>query len=485
MSGRRPGTLARLTGAVGRLAHPRARAAADPDAEGAEGAPLRRALLRDLPPPATLALLYAAFIVLGAVLLRLPVAHTGGVGWSEALFTSVSAVTVTGLVVVDTGTAFTGFGQAVIAALIQLGGLGLMVFAVLVLSVLGLDLGAVGRGYLREELNQGRAPLRKLGSLRGIVRVVIVAAIVCETVGILVLAWVFVPAFGWGQGMWHAVFHTVSAFNNAGFALFADSLSGWVGDWRVNVFVPAMFILGGLGFIVLGDLWTNRFRWRPLALHSKLMLVGTAVFVLVPWALFALLEWNNPGTLGGRPLGEKVWGAWFQAVTPRTAGFNTLDTAAMGEATAIMTMALMVIGGGPTSTAGGIKLTTFIVAILGAIAFFRRRDRLNAFGRSLGSEEVMKVMALLTVSTVTMFLATFLLAISWQGPFLILLFEVTSAFGTVGLSMGATSQLDAWGRACLITLMFLGRVGPLTLGFFLATRAAPRVRYPAGQVYLG
>ncbi len=172
-------------------------------------------------------------------------------------------------------------------------------------------------------------------------------------------------------------------------------------------------------------------------------------------------------------------------MTPRTAGFNTVDTAAMEPATALFTMVLMVIGGGPTSTAGGIKLTTFIVAILGAVAFFRRRDRLNAFGRSLGAEEVMKVMALITISLGLILTALFALAVRHEGEFLPLLFEVTSAFGTVGLSMGATGDLDYFGRVVIMIVMFLGRVGPLTLGFFLATRAAPRVRYPAGQVYLG
>ncbi len=433
-----------------------------------------------------LAALYAAFIALGAVLLRLPVAHNGGVGWSEALFTSVSAVTVTGLVVVDTGSAYTLFGQAVIAALIQLGGLGLMVFAVLVLSVVGIDMGRPSRAILKEELNQSRSGLAyRLGGLSGIARLVVVVALACEAMGIAVLAIVFVPEFGWAGGLWQATFHTVSAFNNAGFALFPDSLSGYVDDWRVNVFVPGMFILGGLGFVVIGDVVACRGRWRPMALHTKLMLAGTGIAIAVSWIVVAALEWGNPGTLGPLSPAGKIWGSWFQAVTPRTAGFNTIDTGAMEPATALFTMVLMVIGGGPTSTAGGIKLTTFIVAILGAVAFFRRRDRLNAFGRSLGAEEVMKVMALITISTGLIVGALFVLSVDWEGEFLHLLFEVTSAFGTVGLSMGGTGELSPLGRVVIMIVMFLGRVGPLTLGFFLAVRAAPRVRYPAGQVYLG
>ena len=433
-----------------------------------------------------LAILYAALIALGAALLRLPVSHYGAVTWSDALFTSASAVTVTGLAVVDTGTAFTVAGQAVIAGLIQCGGLGLMVFAVLLLTAMGIDLGATSRMILREDLGQARGrTLTKLGGLGGIAQLVILVALACEAVGTVVLAFVFVPEFGWASGLWHAVFHTVSAFNNAGFALFPDSLSRYVADSRVNVLVPAMFILGGLGFVVIGDVFACRFRWQPLALHTKLMLAGTAGVIALSWIAVAALEWRNPGTLGPLGLGGKIMGSWFQAVTPRTAGFNTIDTAAMEPATALLTMVLMVIGGGPTSTAGGIKLTTFIVAILGAVAFFRRRDRLGAFGRSLGAEEVMKVMALITISLGVIVLALFALSVRHEGPFLELLFEVTSAFGTVGMSMGATGLLDGFGRAVIVAVMFLGRVGPLTLGFFLATRSAPRVRYPAGQVYLG
>ncbi len=310
--------------------------------------------LHALPPPAMLALLHAAFIALGAVLLRLPAAHVGAVGWSEAIFTSVSAVTVTGFVVVDTGSAYTLFGQAVIAALIQLGGLGLMVFAVFVLSALGIDIGAPSRAILREELGHAKPGIAsRLGGLRGITRLVVIVARACEAVGIVALAFVFVPEFGWRAGLWQATFHTVSAFNNAGFELFPDSLSGYVGDWRVDLFVPAMFILGGLGFVAIGDVFGCRFRCRPMALHTKLMLAGTGAAIAVAWIGVAALVWPNPGTLGPLDAAGKFRGSWFQAVTPRTAGFNTIDTSAMEPATALLTMVLMVIGGGPTWVAGG------------------------------------------------------------------------------------------------------------------------------------
>ncbi len=440
----------------------------------------RRAGFAALPPPAMLAILYSTLIAAGTLALWLPPSQHGDVTLFDALFTATSAVTVTGLVVVDTGSAFTVTGQAIVAILIQLGGLGLMAFAVLVLSALGMPMGLAHRTVLREDL--GQSSYAGLGPL---VRVIFTVAILCEAAGTAILATVFVPELGWSTGMWHAAFHAISAFNNAGFALYPDSLSRWVADPVVNIAVPAMFILGGLGFVVLADIAAKR-RWSRLSLHSKLMLAGTAVLIGLGWALFAALEWTNPATLGGLDgPGARIAGAWFQAVTPRTAGFNTLDTAGMHDATALMTISLMLVGGGSTSTAGGIKVTTFIVLLLATLAFFRRSKEFHAFGRSLGTEEVMKVLALTTVSLLMVFIGIFAVSISHDGDFLELAFEVASAFGTVGMSMGATGDLDPFGRCAIMFLMFAGRVGPLSLGFFLATRTRPRVRYPSGEIYLG
>ncbi|SDE35962.1 TrkH family potassium uptake protein [Limimaricola pyoseonensis] len=438
-----------------------------------------RARLYRLPPPALLALLYVTFILVGTALLRTPWAMVEDLGWGGAFFTATSAVTVTGLVLADTGAAFTPFGQGVIAVLIQIGGLGLMVFAVLLLTALGIPIGMPQRIILREDLGQ-----TSLSNLAQLARLVLKVALLCEAVGVAALMLVFVPEFGWAGGAWQAVFHTVSAFNNAGFALFPDSLSRWAGNPMVNLVVPALFIIGGLGFVVIGDIAQKR-AWRPLTLHSKLMLAGSAALIAWGWAMVLLLEWDNPGTLGPMGPAEKLMASWFQAVTPRTAGFNTIDIAAMEESTALVTILMMLIGGGSTSTAGGIKVTTFIVLLLATVAFFKRRTTLHVFGRSLGVEEVMKVMALTTVSILVTMTALFLISIRWEGEMFDLGFEVASAFGTVGLSRGATTELDGFGQLVICAVMFLGRVGPLTLGFFLATRSRPRVGYPDGQVYLG
>ena len=444
------------------------------------GAWARRGGRLKLPPPAILAALYAVLIVTGAALLKLPVATPAPITWSEAVFTAASAVTVTGLVVLDTGSDLTIFGQGVVMVLIQLGGLGLMTFAVLVLSMLGLPVSMSQRIFLREDLNQ-----TSIADLLVLVRGILKVVLACEAVGVALLSIVFVPGFGWATGLWQALFHTVSAFNNAGFALFPDSLSQWVGNPIVNLTVTALFIFGGLGFIVVTELYAKR-TWHRFSLHTKLMVVGTLALIVWSVLAFAVLEWTNPRTLGGLDgIGDRLWASWFQGVTTRTAGFNTVDIGGIHDSTAMMFMSLMVIGAGSTSTAGGIKVTTFIVLLLATLAFFKRRQQLHVFGRSLGPEEVMKVLALTMVSMLTVFIAIFLIAISHDGAFLDLAFEVTSAFGTVGLSRGATGDLDGLGRAVIIAVMFIGRVGPLTLGFFLATRSRPRVGYPSSKVYLG
>lgn len=437
-------------------------------------------LLRSLPPPAALVLLYAGLIALGAVLLMLPVAHHVPVSPLQALFTAVSAVTVTGLSLIDTGREFSLFGQAVIAGLIQLGGLGLMSFAVLILSALGIRIPLPERHILREDLNQ-----TSVSNLLSLVRIIALFSLTAEALGTLALAFAFVPDRGWAEGLWFALFHSISAFNNAGFSLYPDSLTRFVGDPLVNLAIPALFLSGGLGFVVVADIARHR-SWRRLSLHSKLMLSGSAVLIVLGFAGVAALEWSNPATLGGLPdTSTRLWAAWFQAVTPRTAGFNSIDYGAMHDSTALLSMVLMVIGGGSASTAGGIKVTTAIVMLLATIAFFRRRSQLHAFGHSLGTDEVMKVLALAVVSFLVVTIGLFVTSISHDGDFLDLMFEVTSAFGTAGLSRGATPLLDTGGQIAIMAIMFIGRVGPLTLGFFLARRRQPRVRYPAGEIYLG
>lgn len=433
-----------------------------------------------LPAPALLAVLYAALIIIGAVALLTPWAAPKPISISDAVFMATSAVTVTGLVVIDPGTDLTLFGQFVLALLIQLGGLGLMTFAVFVMSSLGLPIGLPQKLFLQEDLGQ-----TSVSALLRLVSIILRVVVLFVGAGWLALAFVMVPEHGWQEGLWQALFHAISAFNNAGFSLYPDSLSRFAADPIVNITIPVLFIVGGIGFVVLAELLQLR-RWSRLTLHSKLMLIGTACLILVGCVGFAILEWDNPATLGAAPsLADKLWAAWFQGVTPRTAGFNTVNTAGMEDSTTFLTIVLMMIGGGPTSTAGGIKVTTFIVALLATAAFFRRQDRLQAFGRAIALDQLLKVMALVTMGTAILIGTFFILLVVERQDFQVLLFEAASAFGTVGLSQGATGALSEPGRLVIMFLMFVGRVGPLTLGFFLATKSPPRVRYPSSQVYLG
>lgn len=437
-------------------------------------------LILRLPPPLVLAAFNALLALAGAPILMLPASQILPFSWGDALFTSLSAVTVTGLGVMSLSDHLSTFGHVVILVLIQLGGLGLMTFAVLVLSALGLPVGLTPTAYLKEDLNQ--TSLRRVIAL---VAVILRVVIGCELAGTVLLAFVFVPAFGLGTGLWHAGFHAVSAFMNAGYSSLPSGLTPFRTSPVINLVVPTLVIIGGLGYGVLTEIVTVR-GWQRLSLHAKLMLVGTAALLVLSVTLFAALEWSNPRTLGQFDgVGQKLAVSWFQGVNPRTAGFATLDTAGMQDSTTSLFMGLMVVGAGPTSTGGGIKVTTVMVMLLATIAFFRRETELHAFSRSIGLEEVLKVMALTAISLAVIFVATFLLTVSHQGEFLDIAFEVSSAFGTTGLSRGLTPQLDTFGRAIIMAVMFIGRVGPLTLGFFLATQSQPRVRYPGAQVFLG
>jgi len=425
-------------------------------------------------------LLYALLIALGTLLLKLPIAAHVPLGWLEAIFTATSAITVTGLTVVATGPDLTLFGQFVVLVLIQLGGLGLMTFAVMVLAVLGLPVALPQQLYLRADLSQ-----TSLADLLRLVLIILQVVLVCQLTGTVMLAFVFVPEFGWWPGLWHAVFHAISAFNNAGFALFPDSLMRWATHPIINFGVPTLFIIGGIGFPVLCDLTQNR-RWRRFSLHTKLMLVGTAA--LIAWSVptFATTEWDNPATLGAfESTADKLAASWFQALTTRTAGFHTLDIAALRDSTALMFISLMVIGGGSASTAGGVKVTTLVVLLLATLAFFQRRTTIEVFGRNIGHREITKILALAVLSVLAILFSLFVILANNGGAFLDLAFEVASAFGTVGLSRGATDELDSLGQVVLIALMFVGRIGPLMLGFFLGTGVPPRVRHPADKVYLG
>lgn len=439
----------------------------------------RRSGLWQLTPPQALVLSFIVLSLLGALLLQLPIASNKPTTWLQALFTSVSSSTVTGLVIVDPGTHFTLFGQCVMLALIQLGGLGLMTFGVFIIHLSRGSLSMSHRLVVAEALNQpGQTDLMKM------LRWMVVFTVLMELGGTLLLAIRWVPEMGWAEGLYFSFFHAISAFNNAGVGLKANNLIDYVGDPLVNCVISFLFIIGGIGFVVVADLFSKR-RFRDYGLHTKIMLIGTLVLNLLAMLILLMLEYGNPHTLGSLSFGDKLWAAWFQAAAPRTAGFNTLDMAALLPVSAFFIMGLMFVGAGSGSTASGIKLSTFVILVLATWSFLARKEQVVIFGRSIGMNIIIKSLAITIISWLLVVTALFLLMISESAKFVDLAFETLSAFGTVGLSRGITADLTPFGQGVIMVLMLIGRVGPMTLAFMLMRSHSNRIRHPEGQVNVG
>ncbi len=427
-------------------------------------------------PPQLTAGAFATVILLGTVLLSLPAAtETGeGAGVVTALFTATSAVCVTGLIVVDTPEYWSAFGEAVILALIQIGGLGIMVLATVLTMVVGRRLGL--RMAVR---TSSEAKSLTLGDVRQLVKGIVTVTLVAEAVLAVVLALRWWLHYGdpLGHAAYFGLFHAVSAFNNAGFALYSDSLEGFVTDLWISVPVAVAVIAGGLGFPVWLELWRfsrrrrERYHW---SLHAKITLVTTAVLLVVAFTAFLVLEWRNPATMGGLDLRGKILAAFFQAVMPRTAGFNSLPFGEMNTQTLLVTDILMFVGGGSAGTAGGIKVTTFALLAFVILANVRGEQTVHVSDRRLSDGVVSQATTVVLLAIGLVMTAT--VALMTITPFSLdeILFETTSAFGTVGLSTGITGDLPVAGECIIIFLMFVGRIGPITLASALALRRRPR-----------
>ena len=465
------------------------RTAADPD-------PLQRptrpsgAPPREPNPAQILALGFAGVIVVGSLLLSLPAAWEPGrrVSYLDALFTATSAVCVTGLVVTNTAETFSTFGELVILGLIQVGGLGVMTMSTLFALLVGKRITFRERLIIQEALGQL--------SPAGMVRLVLYVATVTlafELLGatLLTLYWWLAYDVPFGLAAYRGVFHAVSAFNNAGFDLFDSrrpSLERFAGDPVITLVVGGLIVAGGLGFTVLADLGRRlRHRRHRLSLHSRLVLVTTAVLLAVGTGLVAVGEWSNPATLGSLPLDRKLWAALFHAITPRTAGFNMLPMAELTNLTVLTTILLMFIGGSPAGTAGGIKTTTVALLVATVRATVRGDDELVLMERRVPALMAAKALAL-AVLAAGLVLAVTMGMLLWDGHALeATVFEVVSAFGTVGLSLGITPELTPVGKVLILLTMYAGRVGPLTLAVALTRRGRrPRVlRYPEERVLVG
>jgi trk system potassium uptake protein TrkH len=434
-------------------------------------------------------------IAAGTLLLCLPIAQAGEpVSVLDALFTATSAVCVTGLTVVDTGTRFSPAGQAVVLALVQVGGLGLMTFAVFAGVVLGRKVAFTDRMVIQDSMHHTpKAGVRRL------VRYVVAFTLVTEAAGALALWLRFRQQFPAGEAVWQSVFHAVSAFCNAGFGLLPDNLARYRGDVLVNFAITGLIILGGLGFLVnmeLRDRLARRLRGQRaplLTLHARLVLLVTAALLAAGTLAFLVLEWDN--VLRGLPLGERLLASWFASVTPRTAGFNTIDYGQVSPDTLFFTIFLMFVGASPGSTGGGIKTTTFGLLFALVLARWRGRGRAAVFHRTIPHEVMDRALLLALLAWALVSLAIGLLVLTEthgvpfpaaEPRFVALMFEAVSAFGTVGLSTGITSSLSAAGKLVLIGLMFAGRVGPLTLVLAVGPRRERgRFRYAEENVMVG
>ncbi len=436
-------------------------------------------------PARMLASVFLGLIMIGSLLLMIPGAYEGTeLAYIDALFTATSAVCVTGLVVLDTGTFYTPLGQTIIMSLIFFGALGIMTMTTLVFILLGRKITIRDRLVIREALNQpsflGLVPL-----LKAVVQI----SCIFILIGTILLSIRFIPQLGSARGIFFALFHSISAFGNAGFDLFGsyDSLTRFPGDYLVNSTILVLFIIGGLGFTVIIELFNLRSARHRFSLHARMTLIISFVLLIGGTVLVLLLEYNNPETIGIMTTGGKIFSALFTSATSRTAGFSVLETGSLGYSSLLVLMGLMFIGASPTSTGGGVKTTTFGVTLITLISMVRGRREPVVFLRRFPSYHVMKAVSIIFAAAALVFVSTFLLTIFESRDFLSLLFEAFSAFGTVGLSTGITPELGAPAKVILIVTMYAGRIGPVTLLVALARKQTKDdvLKYPEEPLLIG
>ena len=428
---------------------------------------------------------FAGAVAVGTLLLRLPIAASGPAAtWLEALFTATSAVCVTGLVVVDTGTHWSGFGSAVILGLIQVGGLGIMTLATVLGLLISRRLGLASRLVAASATRTVG-----LGDVRSVLVGVVRITFLMEAATAVVLAARFWLGYDepFTRALWLGLFHSVSAFNNAGFSPYRDSLMGFVEDPWICLPIAVAVIVGGIGFPVLFELRRQHRRPSRWSLHTKITLLLTAVLLPVGTAFMLVAEWGNPATLGPLSVPGKLLAGFFQGgVMPRTAGFNSLDVAAMNDGTLLGTDVLMFIGGGSAGTAGGIKVTTFALLLFVIWSELRGDPDVDVFDRRIATTAQRQALAVALLSVAAVVGSTILIALTSPFPVDEILFEVISAFGTVGLSTGMTADLAPGHQLLLVVLMFMGRLGPVTLGTALALRERQRLfRQPESAPIVG
>ena len=438
-----------------------------------------------LNPARALALGFIGIILVGSLLLMLPQAsQEAELSYIDALFTATSAVCVTGLVVVDTGTFYTPLGQAIIMVLIFSGSLGIMTMTTLIFIFLGRRVSLRERIVVKEALNQ-----ESMAGIIPLVKVVIRIALLFILIGTALLSIRFIPEHGHSTGVFIALFHAVSAFGNAGFDLFGnyDSLTRFPTDYLVNGVIVTLFIIGGLGFTVILELGRFILHRARFSLQGKLVLIISLILLTSGTFIIFLLEYNNPETMGELTVGAKLFTAFFTSATARTAGFSVLDTGALSYSSLLILMGLMFIGASPTSTGGGVKTTTFGVVSFTLVSMIRGRLEPVIFQRRFPAYHIMKAISIISASIALIFLSTFALTVFEGQSFSDMFFEAISAFGTVGLSTGITPGLSTPSKIAMVITMFCGRVGPVTLLVALAQKKPKdtAIQYPEENLMIG
>lgn len=431
-------------------------------------------------PPLILASGFLALIFLGTFLLSLPVASAAQpIGLFNAFFMATSAVTLTGLAVIDTALHLSGFGKAVLLVLVQLGGLGFVTFAVLTSLALGRKLSLQQQALALEAFNQTR-----VSRIQDTALTVVKISLLIELIAAIVLTLWWWRDMPFSTALTHGVFHAITAFNNCGLSLFEDSLAHFANDTVIILTITTLIILGGIGFSVLSDI-NQRRSWRTLLPYTKVILIGTFILNVAGFLLIWSLENNNPDTLGSMSTHGQILAAWMQSVTARTAGFTSIDVTALKDSTTVVLLLFMFIGGGSLSTASGIKVGTFIILLAAMWSYIVQSRDVVVMKRTIAPDIIQKALALVVVTVLFALIGVFLLTLFENRPFLDLLFEIISALSTTGLSRDLTPTLSTPSKAVLIIIMFAGRLGPLTLIYSLATRKNSRIRYATTEFPVG
>lgn len=429
---------------------------------------------------------FIIIILTGVLLLKLPFATKSGeaADWMTAIFTATSATCVTGLVVVDTFTYWSRFGQAVILCLIQIGGLGFMSIGIFLLLFFRKRIGLRERGLMQESVSA----LQISGMVR-IVKMIIAGTVLFEGTGAVLLSIRFIPMLGIKEGIFYSVFHAISAFCNGGFDLMGrygqySSLVMFYDDWLVNIVIMSLITIGSLGFLVWQDIRDKKLNFKKYRLHTKIVLVMTFAVLIVSSILFMIFEWDN--TMAGMTVPQRIWSSMFSSVTARTAGFNSVDTGLLTDSSKLLTIFLMFMGGSPGSTAGGIKTTTVVVVFLYLWSNIRNDTGCNIFGRRLDDEVIKRASLVFYINLFLALGAGLAISAVQRLDFLDILFEVISAIGTVGMTTGITRSLNMVSRGILVLLMYCGRVGSMTFAMsFIEKRKNAPVKLPVEKITVG